>query len=188
MEKQKAREVLELARENNRTVCVYGDGRSSRFSMGWVLAVSDCHVVLELVSPHGRNDGWMLRQLEAIGRIDSGGRLEETTVSLYHARGESHFKPLLPATDLNSDLKRELLLAARTHNFAVRLYNGNRDNIEGFVREIEYNTITIDVFNEHSVADGESTLELEGFEAMKVHDDELQDLKLLARWHDAPPL
>ena len=188
MEKEKAQEILSAARESGATVSIYGVGRSARFSIGWVLAFSDSHVLLELVSQNGRNDGWLLRQLDDIARIDSGGRLEETVVALYRARGENHLKPLLSDTDLGSDLKVELLLAARTHDLAVRIYNGNRDAIEGFVRDIEASTVTVDIFDEHGSADGESTISLDEFENFKVNDDELQNLKLLARWHDSPPL
>ena len=192
MEKQRAQEILGAARESNATVSVYGVGRSSRFSIGWVVAFSDSHVLLELVSQNGRADGWLLRTLDDIARIDSGGRLEETVVALYRARDESHLKPLLPANDsgndLGSDLKLELLLAARTHDLPVRIYNGNRDNIEGFVREVGTSTVTVDVFDEHGIADGESTISFDEFDAFKVNDEELQDLKMLARWHDSPPL
>ena len=188
MEKQKAQEILGAARERDAVVCVHGDRRSGRFSLGWVAAVSDHHVVLELISTNGRSDGWMLRELDSIGRIDSGGRLEETVVSLYRARGESHVKEFLPPTDASSDLKLELLLAARSHDFAVRIYNGARININGFVREIGATTVTVDQFDDFGVADGESTVQLDDFEAVRVHDEDLQDLRMLARWHDAPPL
>ena len=188
MEKQKAQEILGAARESGAVVCLYGDGRSSRFSLGFVLAVSDAHVVMELISTNGRGDGWLLRQLEDVGRIDSGGRLEESLLSLYRARGEAHLREFLPPTDLGSDLKLELLLAARTHDFAVRVYNGARRNVEGFVREVAATTLTVEQFDEYGVADGESTLDLDGIGSLKVHDEELQDLKLLARWHDVPPL
>lgn len=188
MEKQKAQEILGAARENGIPVCLFGHARSSRCSIGFVLAISDVHIVLETLSSNGRNDGWLLRKLEDVGRIDSGGRLEETLVSLYRARGESHIRDFLPDIELGSDLQLELLLASRTHDLAVRIYNGTRDNVAGFVRELEQTTVTIETFDEHGIADGETTLTIEDVDAIRVHDEHLQDLKLLARWHDIPPV
>lgn len=188
MEKQKVQEILGAARERGVLVAVYGPSRSSRCTLGFVLAFSDVHLVLESVSSNGRNNGWFLRKIEDIGRIDVGGRYEETLLSLYRTRGESHLKNLLPSHDLSSDLQLELLLAARTHDMAVRISNGARDSIEGFVRDLGQTTATIEIFDSHGVAGGESTLDLEDIDAFRVHDEDLQDLKLLARWHDMPPV
>ena len=187
MEKQKAQEILGAARERRAIVCLYRSCYSSKFSAGFVLAVSEGDVVIESLSPRGHCDGWILRELDELCRIDSNGIYEEKLMALYRARGAAHARDFLPATDLSSDLKIELLEAARQNDYAVRIHTGADEDIEGFVREVGAATVSIEKFNEYGASDGDCTLDMESVEGIFVHDDELQDLKLLARWQDAPP-
>ena len=188
METSKAQEVLHAARERGALVCLYRSCYSNKFSAGFVLAVSEDDVIIESVSPRGHCDGWILRELDELCRIDSQGIYEEKLMSLYRVRGGAHARDFLPATDLGSNLKVELLEAARQNDSAVRIHTGADEDIEGFVREVGAQTVSIEKFNEYGVSDGDCTLDMESVEGIFVGDDDLQDLKLLARWHDAPPL
>ena len=71
-------------------MCLYRSAYSSRFSAGFVLAISDRYVVIESVSPRGDGDGWILRALEDLCRIDHNGRYEEKLLSFYQLRGQAH--------------------------------------------------------------------------------------------------
>ena len=188
MEKQKAREILGAARERGAAVCLYRNGYSSRFSAGFVLALSEHHVVIESLTPRGQCDGWFLRELDEVCRIDHGGRYEEKLLAFWRMRGETHAADFLGETVLTSDLKADVLAAAREQDYAVRIDVGADSDIEGFVREVASNTVSIEQIDEYGQSDGDCTLDMEVIESIYVADDELQDLKLLARWHDLPPL
>ena len=187
MEKQKAQEILSAARERGAIVCLYRSCYSNRFSAGFVLAISDNHVVIESISPRGECDGWILRELDDLCRIDHNGRYEEKLLSFHRMRGQQHPGDFLPATDLNSDLKLEMFVAARHHDYAVRIHTGAEEDVEGFVKEVETNTVSIENFNEYGQNDGDCTFDMEAIEDITIGDDDLQDLKMLARWHDIPP-
>ena len=169
-------------------MCLYRNGYSSRFSAGFVLAVSDHHVVIESVSPRGACAGWFLRELDELCRIDYDGRYEEKLLSFYRMRGETHPSNFLGATDLTSDLKVEMLAAAREHDYAVRIDIDADDDVEGFVKEVGATTVSVEKLDEYGHNDGDCTIDIEPIESIYVGDDGLQDLKLLARWHDSPPL
>ena len=188
MEKQKAQEILNAARERGTIVCLYRSCYSNRFSAGFVLAISDHHVVIESVSPRGECDGWILRELDDLCRIDHSGRYEDKLLSFYRMRGQQHARDFLPETDGNSDLKLEMFVAARHHDYAVRIHTGADEDVEGFVKEVETNTVSIEKLDDYGQNDGECTFDMEVIEGITIGDDDLQDLKLLARWHDAPPL
>lgn len=187
MEKQKAHEVLNSARERGAIICLYRNYYSSRFSVGFVLAVAANGVVLESLSTRGHVNGWMLRELDDVCRIDHGGIYEEKLQSLYRARGETHAPDFLGETNAQSNLRIELLQASQEHDCAVRLSIGAEEDIEGFVREVGLETVTIEKYNEYGQADGDSVLDMEKIESINVDDEELRDLKLLARWHELPP-
>ncbi len=188
MEKQKAHEILGAAREQGAVVLLYRSCYSNRFSAGFVLAISDEHVVIESLSTRGECDGWILRELSDLCRIDHNGRYEEKLLSFHRLRGERHPQDFLPTADLSSNLKIEMFVAARQHDLAVRVHTGADDDVEGFVREVGADTISLEKLNEYGQNDGDCTLDMEVIEGIYIGDDELQDLKLLARWHDAPPL
>lgn len=183
MEKQKAREVLRRAQDDEKIVCLYTSRYSENFAAGFVEAVSENQVVLRSLTPHGRYDGWLLRVLENISRIDSGGRYEEKLLALFRARGQNH-PHFLPPTDETTDLISEMLICARRSDCAVRIDIGADDDNEGFVKEVEATTITIEKFDVNGQIDSESVIELEHIEKIAVDDEDLQDLKILAHWRD----
>ena len=187
MEKQEFQEILRTAKSEGTIVSLYGDGSNS-FSAGFVLAMSDNDVVLESLSPRGFCDGWLSRPMDDIARIEIGGRYEERLLTYYRVRGETHQRNFLPEISMTSDLKAELLEAARAHDYAVTVNVGSDADVIGFVRKVAVETVTIECYTEYGQPDGDSFLSLESIEKVHVGDDELQDLKLLARWHDAPPL
>ena len=183
MEKQKAREVLRHAQEAEKIVCLYTSRDSENFAAGFVEAVSENHVILRSLTPHGRYDGWLLRVLENVCRIDSGGRYEEKLVSLFRARDQNH-PAFLPSTDEATDLGSEMLICAQRGDYAVRIDIGADDDNEGFVKSVEATTITIERFDVNGHIDSESVIELEYIEKIAVDDEDLQDLKLLAHWRN----
>lgn len=188
MEKQKAQEILSAAREREAIVSVYQSYYSINFSAGFVSAFSDDEVVIESLTPRGQCSGWLSRKFDNIVRIDTGGRYEETLLSLHRARGGKHRADFLPTLDLTSNVRVEMLLAAREHDYAVRIDTGAEEDIRGFVREVGPETVSIEKFNLHGQSDGDCTLDMDIIDGIYVDDDELQDLKLLARWHDMPPV
>ena len=155
---------------------------------GFVLAISENHVVIESISPRGECDGWILRELDDLCRIDHSGRYEEKLLSFHQMRGGEHARDFLPATDFNSDLKVETFVAAQQHDYAVRIHTGGDDDVEGFVKDVDTNTVSIEKLDEYGQNDGDCTFDMESIEGIYIGDDDLQDLKLLARWQDIPPI
>lgn len=184
METQKAREVLERAKEGEKIVCLYTNPYSDKFAAGFVEAVSENHVVLRHITVHGRYDGWLLRALDDICRIDYGGRYEETLLSLYRGRAQSHLDNFLSVTDQIIDLKSEMLLCAQRNDFAVSIDTGSDEDNWGFVKVLEAITVTIERFNLHGQIDSESVFDMEYIQKIGVDNEDLQDLKLLAHWRD----
>lgn len=183
MEQQKAREVLEQAKTGEKIVCLYSNPYSDKFAAGFVEAISENHVVLRHLTSHGRYDGWVLRELEDLCRIEYGGRYEETLLSLFRARGQNH-PTFLPSTDEATDLKSEILLCAQRNDLAVIIDTGSDTDSWGFVKSVETTTVTIEKFNAEGHIDSESVIELEHVGRVTVDDEDMQDLKILAHWRN----
>lgn len=193
METTKALDILSRAREQNTLICLYTSRYSDKFVAGFVEAFSDKHVILRSISVHGRYGGWLLRNIEDVPRIDWGGRYEESLLFLSKVRQTIHPSDFLTRSEAensgeaNVDLVQEILLAAQRHDYMVSLDPGNSDDIIGFVKAVESSTVSIALINEQGESNGVSVVELDMIEKINVDDDNLQDWKMLARWHDMEP-
>jgi hypothetical protein len=187
MNTQRAIDILERIKEKEEIACLATNPYSDKFAAGFVERVSEEDVILRSFSTHARYNGWSLFKLDDICRIDHGGRYEEKLLSLYHARQTEHQADLLPALDLNSNLKFELLQASQRKDWAVAIDTGATESICGFVKSVELDYVVIEKFTAYGHADGESTLDFEHIERILVDDEDLQDLRLLTRWHESEP-
>lgn len=187
MNAQKALEFLGQARDKNELVCIYRGVSPNRYALGFVDATSEEYVVIRAVSTHGRADGWALIPIEQICRIEQGGRYEENIAFLFRARQDQHKIVLLPALEAGADLRREILLAAHDHDLAVSLDAGTRSVISGFVKSVDLEHVLVQLLDENSHESGECLLELETVERVFVDDENLQDSRLIARWHEMEP-
>ena len=187
MEAQKAQDILRRVHSQETIVCLYSSAYSENFAAGFVEAVNEKHVVLRSFSTHGRYDGWLLRQLENMPRIEFGGRYEESLLFLSKAREAKHPEDFLPKFETDTDLLMEFLLAAQKHEFIVSIDTGSQSNIIGFVKTVEATTVTVSKVDNNGDMDGESVVELEAIEKVNADDEDCQDLKLMARWHELDP-
>ena len=187
MEVQRAQDILRRAREKGILVCLYTSAYSENFAAGFVEAVSEKYVILRSFSNHGRYDGWLLRQLENLPRIEFGGRYEESLLFLMKARETKHPQGVIPSFEADASLLIELFLAAQKHDFVVSIDTGSQSNIVGFVNTVEATTVTITKVDNNGEVDGESVVELDAIEKVNADDEDCQDLKLMARWHELDP-
>lgn len=187
MDSQKAYEILNRAREEDKIVCLYTNCYSEKFAAGFVEAISDKYVVIQSLSIHGRYDGWLLLELDEVPRMGWGGRYEESLLFLARARKTTHPDGFFVPTGQDTSLIVDFLLAAQQHDYIASLDTGSDSNLVGFVKSVEATTATIEIINTNGENNGESVVELEVIERVYVDDEDLQDLKLLARWHESEP-
>ncbi len=187
MESQKAYEILNRAKEQDKIICLYTSCYSEKFAAGFVEAISDKHVVIRSLSVHGRYDGWLLRKLDDVPRMDWGGRYEESLLFLARARKTTHPDGFLFPIGQDTNLISDFLLAAQQHDCMASLDTGSDANIVGFIKSVEATTVTVEIIDTNGENNGESVVELDAIERVDVDDEDLQDLKLLARWHESEP-
>lgn len=180
MESRKALEILEDARAGGDVVCLYHSSWSDKFAAGFVGGASERHVVLRSLEPGGRADGWFLRALDDIVRIDWRGQYEERLKMLAQLR-EARWKiDFLPPVEPATDLPLELLLAARHHDLPVQLDTGSDEAAQGFVAEVTGEFVTLDKIACDGSFDGHCVMALDEVAKILVDEEALQTLGLLA--------
>ena len=181
MEVSKALEILDSARDGGEVVCLYANAYSCAFAAGFVEGATPTHVVLRSLSPNGRADGWLLRGLDDIARIDWRGHYEERLLFLAQMREARWNDGFLPPTHPSSDLVFELLQAAHKADLPVQIDTGSDEPAEGFVRELSPEWVTLDKIERDGSFDGQATVRTDDIEKLLVDEQSLQDLALLAR-------
>ncbi|RYX82058.1 hypothetical protein EON83_21350 [bacterium] len=183
MQPQRALEILSRAREQNALVCAYPSSYSSKFSAGWVEAVSSEGVVLRSLTPNGRPDGWLWRPYDQIARLDMGGLYEERLAFLAQMREARWKEGFLPAITPEADLVWELFVASQKHDLAVHIDIGSDEPIQGFVQDVTAEWVTLDKIAFSGRFDGQATISTEDIEKILIEEQDLQDLQMLARRH-----
>ncbi len=182
-------QILQKAKSGDSPVALYTNVENPRaFLAGWVESVSSDHVVLRHLSPEGRYDGYILKYLDSIFRVDTEGRYLERLSFLFTARKQDFPLQLMPKTDEDTNLIPEILGAALREDLMVTVEIAAEDIENGAVKEIGFDTVSLDVFDHYGVIDREATVHLEAISEVRVDSERLQSLKLLSRWHHLPGL
>ena len=182
-------QILQKSRENESPVALYSNVENPRaFLAGWVEAVSNDHVVLRHLSPEGRYDGYVLKYLDSIFRVDTEGRYLERLSFLFGARKQEFARRLMPDLDADANLIPEILSAAQNADMMVTIEIAAEDIENGSIKDIGFDTVSLDVFDHYGVIDREATIHLEAISEVRVDSERLQSLKLLSRWHHLPGL
>ena len=183
-------QVLQRARESQSLVAIYTNVDSPRaFLAGWVEAVTQEHVVMRHLSPEGRYDGYVLKYVDSIFRVDAEGRYIERLQFLYNARNQE-----FPARLINGDvaddasLIPEMLSAAQNEGMMVSIEVAADDMENGVVRDVGFDTVLLEVYDYFGSIDREATIHLEAISEVRVDSERLQSLKMLSNWHQLPGL
>lgn len=181
-------DVLQKAKEDDALVAIYTNPDNSRaFLAGWVEMISNEHVVLRHLSPHGRYDGYTLQYLERIFRVDTNGRYLERLQFLYNARRQEVHAGLLKGANAENSLLVEMLAAAKRNDLLVALEIAADDNEVGAVKQINSDSVVIEVLDLLGTPDSETTVLLDAISEIRCDDERLQSLKLLSNWHQMEP-
>lgn len=164
-------------------VSVYTDrSEPDHFAAGFVAAVSDDYVILKHVTPTGRYDGYALRRMEDVFRLDSGGEYEKALAALYRFHGDSHSE--LESLQNGEDLFEATLLAARVKGWPVSVYlsrDGDWECVSGMVFGTDGETVVIHAFRPNGKADGESMIAIGEITSINMDCEEDRAWAVLAR-------
>lgn len=148
------KEVLLSALEKKQIVSLYTNMEDmSRFTAGFVLAVSDEHVLLNSVGTTGADDGLYLLSLDLIYRIDLGGAYENKLYKL-RARLKQSVRSFVSEQDMN--LLESFCQYAYNNSFAVSflLFDDDNYSVSGFINSIKDNAIGIKCLSDYGKPNG----------------------------------
>lgn len=142
---------------------------------GYISAYNDVEILIEHISIHGNYDGFILKRIEDIFRIDYNGEYEKKIENLYIIKEQSHSKiDILNKEDILSSVLNFCI----DHNHIVSL-EFDDSCISGFVKSYNKDYINLTIVNEYGIINGETIIDLNQVISIAVDTDDEQDIKLL---------
>lgn len=158
---------------------IYSDNTSTdKFSAGYVIAVSSDDVVIAHITPNGMYDGFMLKKIEDIYRIDVDGKYETVLQKLYTEQSQFH-------KEFNAEynnLTKSFLYFAAINKYVVtiELFDSGLEDVQGFIDNINEETVNIRKLNSYGEYEGNSIIFINDITFITCDSDNEHTLKILA--------
>ncbi|SHF13925.1 hypothetical protein SAMN05444392_10882 [Seinonella peptonophila] len=130
-------------------------------SVGFIDQLSENQFLMKHITPEGLSDGYMIRRIDDIFRVDLNGEYEQRLRLLYDLRNQHHEDFIQISVDSQTNLFREALMVAQKKNLIVSICIDEAEeqaDITGFVKHINMEEICISKVSFNGLEDGESFL------------------------------
>ena len=176
--------LLIRCKEENLLVAIYSNrNEPDNFSAGFIEALSEEQIILKHVTSNGLYDGYVVRNLGDIFRIDYNGLYEKRLLNLYQLQKQKHLESFLEnKINKNSNLFYETLVAARKHKVVVNIcidVTETQESIIGWVTNIQGMEVTISKISFEGLDDGESIFDIADIIKINCDSDDEKVMGLL---------
>ena len=178
------KEYLLLASEKNQPISIYTDkDNTEKFAFGFVQGISDDCLLIASITKYGLYDGYVIKKLEDIYRLEVDDKYGKKLRKLYLLHKQKHSKIDLASKNIVCDLlqhayKNRLIVT-------LELHDSNYDDLQGFVMEIPSDLIVIKQLDSYGNNDGTSMISLEDITHIACDSENEMTLKLLAENPDS---
>ncbi len=170
--------LLTNLKNNNKIVSIYSDTyNTDKFSCGFIANISDEFLIIKNISPCGKYDGFLLKSIEKIYRVEFEGKYEKMIERLYEIQNQKHEEiPKFSGTLLN-----DLLIFSNKNSFVItiELCDSNLDDIQGYVSKMDDTKVKIESLDENGENDGFSYVMIDDITHISCNTENEIKLKLL---------
>ncbi len=190
MEKNNILSVLNRSHKDGLMVSVYSNRYQPEMcSVGFIDSLSAGQFIMKHVTPEGIYDGYIIRRIEDVFRVDVNGEYERRLELLYNLQKQKHQDFFKKKANQKPNLFKESLVIAQKKKLIVTICideTDSQDNIVGFVKDVNPNGITISRISSNGLDDGESTFLIEDVIKINCDSSDERIIKLLYsyRRHD----
>lgn len=181
--------ILSEAYKQNDMVAVYSDpSHPECAAVGYIDSLSAKQLALKHVTPEGISDGYVIRRIEDVFRIDVNGEYERRLTQLYQLHNQQHEDFFPHSMTPQRDLFREGLIIAQERNFVVSICMDETEeqmDLVGFVKEVRSQTVTLSRISIDGFDDGESTIFIDDIIKMNCNTANERNLKLLFEYQNS---
>ena len=172
-------EVIKM-KQNKNIVSIFCDETdSTTFLEGYIYAVGVQKFLIKHITPHGLADGYILKELDSIVHLETGGKYERKIEKLYHKKNQKHIDLEI---DKNSDLEDNILQICMNNEYitSFEMVEDDECPIKGTIKELDSNKVIVSKLTEDGEEDGEAVLKKENIDTISflgVDEEEIEILR-----------
>lgn len=151
-------------------------------SVGYVAKISGDEVLINHVTTTGLNDGYVVRKLKDVYRIDINGQYEKKLHGLYTLQNQIHKELIKKEMSDDLNLFEEVLIESQKDILIVNICideSEEQDSIIGYVNSVDDKEVVISRISENGLSDGESVILIDDIVKINCDSTDERILKLL---------
>ena len=123
-------------------------------------------------------DGYILKELDSIVHLETGGKYERKIEKLYHKKNQKHIDLEI---DKNSDLEDNILQICMNNDYITSLEMVEDDEcpIKGTIKDLDSNKVIVSKLTEDGEEDGEAVLKKENIDTISFLGVDEEDIEIL---------
>ena len=171
-------EVIKM-KQNKNIVSIFCDETdSTTFLEGYIYAVGVQKFLIKHITPHGLADGYILKELDSIVHLETGGKYERKIEKLYHKKNQKHIDLEI---DKNSDLEDNILQICMNNEYitSFEMVEDDECPIKGTIKELDSNKVIVSKLTEDGEEDGEAVLKKENIDTISFLGVDEEDIEIL---------
>lgn len=171
-------EVIKM-KQNKNIVSIFCDETdSTTFLEGYIYAVGIQKFLIKHITPHGLADGYILKELDSIVHLETGGKYERKIEKLYHKKNQKHIDLEI---DKNSDLEDNILQICMNNEYitSFEMVEDDECPIKGTIKELDSNKVIVSKLTEDGEEDGEAVLKKENIDTISFLGVDEEDIEIL---------
>ena len=146
--------------------------------VGYIKKYNDDEILIAHISSHGYYDGFILKHIADIYRIEYDGKYEKKIETLYKRRQATH--PEISTFDPNDDeILFSLLDFAKNEEHIASIGFADDDVVKGFINGYNDDVVYIEAIDEFGAENGISIININDIITLAIDTDDEQDLKVL---------
>ena len=171
-------EVIKM-KQNKNIVSIFCDETdSTTFLEGYIYAVGVQKFLIKHITPHGLADGYIIKELDSIVHLETGGKYERKIEKLYHKKNQKHIDLEI---DKNSDLEDNILQICMNNEYitSFEMVEDDECPIKGTIKELDSNKVIVSKLTEDGEEDGEAVLKKENIDTISFLGVDEEDIEIL---------
>jgi len=151
-------------------------------SVGFIEGISSEHIIMKHISRNGFYDGYVIRRIDDIFRVDFGGQYEKKILTLYTAQNQKHDSLIDVEINEETDILKECLMSSMKKNYVVSLFIDETENEEyfyGWVKDVSHEEVIISRISSEGEDDGTAIIKACEITALNCDTDDEIVLKIL---------
>ena len=171
-------EVIKM-KQNKNIVSIFCDETdSTTFLEGYIYAVGVQKFLIKHITPHGLADGYILKELDSIVHLETGGKYERKIEKLYHKKNQKHIDLEI---DKNSDLEDNILQICMNNEYitSFEMVEDDECPIKGTIKKLDSNKVIVSKLTEDGEEDGEAVLKKENIDTISFLGVDEEDIEIL---------